>query len=136
MDRSEKMKFSVLGASGFVGRELSLALKNNGHTVLSPDRDETEVLTNKKSCHLGSVFYCIGMTANFRDQPIDTIEAHIGLLQRILEVCDFDQLTYLSSTRVYHGGSSTNEEAGLHVNPNDPSDFYNISKLYIYYGSY
>jgi nucleoside-diphosphate-sugar epimerase len=38
-------------------------------------------------------------------------------------------LTYLSSTRVYAGVDNTAETARLLVNPNEPGDLYNISKL-------
>lgn len=123
------MKFSILGASGFVGRELSLELTNSGHTVYTPDRSEIENILEQKNLDLGKVFYCVGMTANFREQPVATIEAHVNLLNKILCSCDFDNLTYLSSTRVYYKAVCTDENADLSVNSNDPSDFYNISKL-------
>src|SRR4029077_3079780 len=47
----------------------------------------------------------------------------------ILETCEFDSLTYLSSTRVYRGAGLTREDATLCVSPSNLDDLYNISKL-------
>jgi nucleoside-diphosphate-sugar epimerase len=75
------------------------------------------------------VVYAIGLTADFRTRPLETVEAHVCVLRRLLAEARFDSLTYLSSTRVYAGGTDTVEDATLRVNPNNPSDLYNLSKL-------
>jgi len=75
------------------------------------------------------VIYAIGLTADFRVRPLETVEGHVCLLQRLLQAGDFESLTYLSSTRVYVGSADTRESAPLRVNPNDGSDLYNLSKL-------
>ena len=51
------------------------------------------------------------------------------MVTELLERCDFASLTYLSSTRVYQKVASGGEDAVLSVDPNDPSDLYNLSKL-------
>ena len=123
--------FTVLGAGGFVGSHLERALKSNGHDeVYAPLRHgKGDILAEVLSRDLGHVFYCIGLAANFRSRPYDTVEAHVCLLRRLLEYGRFDSLTYLSSTRVYEGAVVTNEDAMLQVSPNNSEHLYNLSKL-------
>lgn len=116
------MKFTVLGASGFVGGHLAKVLEGE---VYAPNRDDRNWLHRD----LGHVFYCIGLTANFRERPFDTVEAHVCLLRRVLEQAQFESLTYLSSTRVYEGAATTQEDAILQVSPANPGHLYNLSKL-------
>lgn len=117
------MKFTVLGASGFVGKRLAKALEGE---VCMPSRQDENALFQGD---LGHVFYCIGLTANFRERPFDTVEAHVCLLRRILERAQFESLTYLSSTRVYEGAAATDEDSVLQVSPANPGHLYNLSKL-------
>ncbi len=117
--------FTVLGASGVIGRRLTATLKNSGHEVNTPPRGCSEIFTSP----LGHVIYCIGLTADFRTRPFDTVEAHVCLLSKILQHADFNSFLYLSSTRVYSGADSTLEEGILRVCPANPSDLYNLSKL-------
>ena len=120
--------YTVLGANGFIGSHLVRQL--SGKSVLAPARDEMpayfKYLTGKS---LGKVFYCIGMTANFRNQPFATVDANLVLLRHILEHCEFDRLVYLSSTRVYSGIDNTDEISSLCLNPQDPDHLYNLSKV-------
>ncbi|MDZ7861830.1 NAD-dependent epimerase/dehydratase family protein [Acidovorax sp.] len=117
--------FTVLGASGYIGSRLVAHLQGQGHTVLAPARDNAGLFSQP----LGHVLYCVGLTADFRSRPFDTVEAHVGLLAEVLRRAQFDSLLYLSSTRVYMGAASTDEEAPLSVVPGDPSYLYNLSKL-------
>lgn len=119
--------FTVLGASGTIGSRLVSTLRMAGHAVDAPARADEGIFTRP----LGHALYCIGVTADFRTRPLDTVEAHICLLRRLLADAQFESLTYLSSTRVYggEGAAELNEDAPLSVNPNDPSDLYNLSKL-------
>jgi nucleoside-diphosphate-sugar epimerase len=119
------MKATVLGATGFIGRNLAAYLRAGGHEVWTPARGDAAVFTQP----LGHVFYCIGLTADFRTLPFATVRAHVGLLADVLEQADFTALVYLSSTRVYARSQDTCEQAALVVDPNDPSDLYNLSKL-------
>ena len=117
--------FTILGASGFIGSALARAVKEAKLAAITPDR--TEKLTGK---NLGHVIYCIGLTADFRTHPLETIEAHVCHLLHILRDCDFDSLVYLSSSRVYRNqAGAANEEASLTVNPLSPDDLYNLSKI-------
>ncbi|WP_228898940.1 NAD(P)-dependent oxidoreductase [Acidovorax sp. Leaf73] len=117
--------FTVLGASGYIGSRLVAHLRAQGHTVWAPPRGDAEVFTRP----LGHVMYCVGLTADFRTRPFDTVDAHVGLLAEVLRRAQFDSLLYLSSTRVYMGAASTHEDAPLSVLPGDPSYLYNLTKL-------
>jgi nucleoside-diphosphate-sugar epimerase len=79
---------------------------------------------------LGHIIYCIGVTADFRTRPFDTVDAHVCKLLDILKNHDFESLTYLSSTRIYQSSSEPCcEENTIQVNPLDFNDLYNISKI-------
>ncbi len=118
--------FTVLGAGGFVGSHLSSYLAEQGHEVHAVGRHDP--IPGRP----GHVVYCIGLTADFRQRPFDTVEAHVSELKTCLQSLSFESFTFLSSTRVYQrlpADEIGTEEAELTVNPNDPSDLYNLSKL-------
>ncbi len=118
-------RITVLGAGGFVGSALVPHVRGLGLDCLAPARGDEQIYRQP----LGHVIYTIGLTADFRSRPLDTVEAHVCVLRRLIAEADFESLTYLSSTRVYAGGADTHEGASLRVNPNDASDLYNLSKL-------
>ena len=118
-------RFTVLGATGFIGRHLIDHLERQGEEVFAPHRDDPRILDSD----LGHVVYAIGLTADFRSRPFDTIEAHVCRLSRVLESATFASLVYLSSTRVYAGAESGSEDAKLRVDPTVAGDLYNLSKL-------
>ena len=118
-------RFTILGASGSIGSRLVQALRASGHDVMAPARDDRAWATQP----LGHVIYAIGITADFRSRALDTVEAHVCALAPLLRDAQFDSLLYLSSTRVYGGQAVGAEDAALGVNPHDPSDLYNLSKL-------
>ncbi|GAA4417570.1 SDR family oxidoreductase [Acidovorax lacteus] len=118
-------RFTVIGATGYIGSRLVRHLQALGHTVWAPSRGDAALLEQP----LAHVLYCAGLTGDFRTRPFDTVEAHVGLLARVLQCAQFDSLLYLSSTRVYMGAASTHEDAALSVVPGDPSYLYNLSKL-------
>jgi nucleoside-diphosphate-sugar epimerase len=124
------VNYTVLGGTGFVGRHLVSQLRDAGHNVFAPNRASGDLYVSSLQAQpLGNVVYCIGKTADFRKRPLETVHAHVCLLRHILETCEFDSLTYLSSTRVYRGAGLTREDATLCVSPSNPDDLYNISKL-------
>lgn len=118
-------RFTVLGASGYIGSRLVTRLRADGHEVWAPERGERGLLSRP----LGHVLYCVGLTGNFRTRPFDTVQAHVGLLAEFLRHAKFHTLLYLSSTRVYQGAERTDEDAPLVVRPSVPSYLYNLSKL-------
>ncbi|MCZ7393711.1 MAG: NAD(P)-dependent oxidoreductase [Candidatus Methanoperedens sp.] len=117
-----------MGSSGFIGSNLIEYLKKKQIEFFAPERNDDSIF----STHLNNVIYCIGLTADFRNKPFETVEAHVSYLAKILENCSFDSFIYLSSTRVYGNESQetiVSEEMPLKINPLYPSDLYNISKI-------
>lgn len=120
------MKFTIFGSSGFIGSHLAEYVQKQNYECFLPQRNYE--LSNSQ--HLGHVIYCIGLTADFREKPFDTIEAHICKLKNILQNSQFDSFTYLSSTRMYiHNIGNVNENSLIPVSIIDPSDLFNSSKL-------
>lgn len=119
--------FTVFGATGFIGRHLVQNLKTGGYEVKCPPRGAA----GDESGHLGHVVYCVGLTGDFRTRLVDTVEAHVGLLSRLLSVANFDSWLYLSSTRVYGISAQSEvatEDRTLEVLPGADS-VYDLSKL-------
>lgn len=119
------MNFTVLGATGMIGKRIVENLQARGEDVFAPSRESLEIYTQP----LGHVIYAIGLTADFRRRPFATVEAHVTKLADVLQRADFESLLYLSSTRVYQHTNSSAENTSLMVCPDDPSDLYNLSKL-------
>lgn len=119
------MKYTVLGSTGFIGSRLTIELKSRGIECFLPEKGHAF----SKDHNLGHAIYCIGLTADFRRRPIETVKAHVTELIRVLETSQFDSFLYLSSTRVYSGSSTGVEDQILQVNPQNSSDLYNLSKL-------
>jgi len=118
-------QITVLGASGFIGSHLVKRLRELNLDYFAPARDDHQV----KEHHLGIVIYCVGLTADFRTRPFDTVDAHVCKLREVLSTYHFDSLVYLSSARVYRNNSHTNEEVDVSVNSSRADDLYNLSKL-------
>jgi nucleoside-diphosphate-sugar epimerase len=119
--------FTILGAGGRIGRALVEALAP-AHDVRAVDRAALPgFLADPKPA--GHVISCIGLTSDFRARPLETAEAHVGLTARLLARGGFESFLYLSSTRVYAGATAGSETTRLSVDPADPSDLYNLTKL-------
>ena len=117
---------TVLGASGFIGSQIIKKLIFSNAPFYAPSRGED--IFNKD---LGDIIYCIGLTADFRTKPFETINAHICKLNEVLSKCSFNSLTYLSSTRVYINSTQpvAYEEDKLLIDVMDSDDLYTLSKL-------
>lgn len=118
-------RFTILGAGGFIGSRLAAHLRLRGFECLTPERAESL----DPGFDYGHLVYCVGLTSDFRARPLDTIEAHVCFLRKILQDNLFTSLTYLSSTRLYIRSADTAESAVLTVDPHDSNDLYNLSKL-------
>ena len=127
------MKYTILGAQGFIGSHVAAMGRSWGYDVFTPDRSE-----DLRGRDLGHVVYAIGVTADFRTRPYDTVVAHVTRLQEILTESQFDSLVYLSSTRVYSRSASVTGHTALAavdestitpVLSHDPDDLYNLTKL-------
>lgn len=117
-------RFTIFGATGFVGGALAARLRAEGHEVAAPDRGEAWA-----DADLGHVIYAAGVTAGFRERPLDTAEAHVGLPASILARGRFTSFLYLSSARVYAGLPEGREDAPLLVDPARPDAAYDLTKL-------
>jgi nucleoside-diphosphate-sugar epimerase len=119
-------RYTVIGASGFVGARLLSALKADGQDVFVPARDDPRLYTED----LGRVFYCAGLTADYLARPFDTVEAHVSLIARILKNAAFERLVYCSSTRLYDwmGPDAGAEDEPLRLTPSEPRHLYDLSK--------
>lgn len=121
------MKFTVFGGTGFIGAHLVRHLRKQGHSVSVPSRDGREIAGDQ----VGHAIYAIGVTSDFRNRMHDTIEAHVGTLERLMHSVAFDSWLTLSSTRVYGcrpGASETGEDVAIAVAPGADT-LYDISKL-------
>ncbi|MEO0962454.1 MAG: NAD(P)-dependent oxidoreductase [Pseudomonadota bacterium] len=116
--------FTVVGARGFIGSSLVAHLRRLGHEVREQDRYAPDGDEN-----LGHVIFAAGVTADFRWRPIDTMEAHVSALSQMLATATFESFLYFSSTRVYEGADEGHEDGTLAINPNDPLQLYNASKV-------
>lgn len=121
----ENIEYTIFGSKGFIGDQLKHALRRKGKIVYCPERDEIP----DRKIRLGRVIYCIGLTADFRSYPFETVDAHIIKLMTILSSCSFESFVYLSSARVYLYSKSTREDQDLKINPSRSDDLYNLSKL-------
>ncbi len=116
---------TVLGASGFVGSQLIKSCAARNIPCYAPPRDE-----DLREKNLGDLIYSIGLTADFRSRPFDTVEAHVGKLKYVLESCDFNSFTYLSSTRIYiHSTGPVSETSLIGIDVANPFDLFNASKI-------
>ena len=127
--RTIQHKATVIGGQGFIGKALVAALQHQGWDCWVPDRGTQWPQPERD---LGHVFYCAGLTADYLARPAATVEAHAGLLSRVLQSPRYQSLVYLSSTRLYDGlpsGSLANEDAGFQVMPAHPRHLYDLTKL-------
>jgi nucleoside-diphosphate-sugar epimerase len=117
-------RFTVFGSNGFIGRHLVRQLRRSGHEVYAATRSAMP----KRGTELGHAITCIGITANFRNDPAGTVEAQVTALGEILNSYSAGSFLYLSSTRVYGGAAGTSEKANLSVMPG-LDHLYNLTKL-------
>jgi len=122
----ELRRATVIGAAGFIGRHLSRHLRNAGYEVRGVMREPPEALDDTP----GHVFYCAGLTADYAQRPHDTVDAHVSLLNRVLQRGRFASLVYLSSTRLYDGAlvDSVTEGTALALDPRQPRHLFDLSK--------
>lgn len=115
---------TVLGSRGYVGTHLVRHLRSLPGVEVLTDADAAALPQ-----HLGHVFYCIGVTTDFKSRMHDTMRAHVGKVIEVFEGHAFESFTYLSSTRVYEKGFSGEETAVLTADPASVQDYYKISKI-------
>ena len=117
------MLFTILGSSGFIGKNLVEHLKDIGMEVYTPDI-RSENITKR---NLGHVIYAIG-DFGYKKNTLNFIESHVGCLNQLLNNSNFESLLYCSSTRVY-SRLKTNEDTSLNLDPTNTNNLYPISKV-------
>lgn len=117
-------RFTVFGSNGFVGRHLTRHLRRQGHEVMAATRSTMP----KPDTMIGHAIFCIGITANFRNEPEATVESQVFVLTDILKRYRAESFLYLSSARVYDGAVRTGENTVLSVRPG-LDHLYNLTKL-------
>lgn len=121
---------TVFGAGGFVGGRIAARLRAQGAVVWTPDR--ADVAAGRDAGRdLGDVIYAIGLTGDFRSRFAETVEAHAGLLARMLDRSRWRSWLFLSSTRLYGGCAGDRpcaEDDPLPVRPSADA-VYDLSKL-------
>ena len=130
MQDLQGLRFTVVGAAGFVGARLCATLQARGAQVWAPARHEPWPW----QAPMGHLIYCAGLTADYLARPFDTVQAHVchlaQVLQHGLEQGSLASLVYLSSTRLYDGQGEgvANETAVLPLDPASPRHLYDFSK--------
>lgn len=119
--------YTVIGGSGFVGSQVAAHLRALGHQPFLPARDDPALWDRD----LGRIFYCAGLTGDYRTRPFAAVEAHVVLFARLLESARFERIVYLSSTRLYDSqpGALGREDRPISVDAADPAHLYELSKL-------
>ncbi len=116
-------KITIVGATGFIGSNLSKYFKNLGYEVKDIFKGD-QILREE---NYGVVLYCAGVTHGFRERPLDVINAHVNHLIDWLDLAHFDKLIYFSSARIYMNNTSSLETVeDFIVNRNDS---YNLTKI-------
>jgi nucleoside-diphosphate-sugar epimerase len=123
-----EQEVTVLGAGGWIGSALVADLQRKKRVVTALGRDDLEAWLEGRQ-PVRSVIYAIGLTADFRQRPFATVEAHVSLLSRVLQRPGIKRLLFLSSTRLYARSPNTLETVPIPCISSDQSDLYNLSKL-------
>jgi nucleoside-diphosphate-sugar epimerase len=119
------MKFTIIGASGFIGSALTVKLIDEEKKVFTPSRNDDSIFTQP----LGHVIYAAGVTADFRSRPFETFRANTSLVADLLEKSDFDSFLYLSSARIYRHTINSHEDTPIPLQSHNLEDLYDLTKL-------
>jgi nucleoside-diphosphate-sugar epimerase len=124
-----RAKFTVLGADGFIGSHVSKYLRSEGFELSAPTRGELQEKRFRTS-PLGHVISCLGVTQDFRIRLLDTMTAHVSAHVEVIENCEFESITYLSSTRLYRNPNKLALESdAIAIRPGAADEVYNASKV-------
>lgn len=118
------MHFTVIGAGGFIGDELSKFLEKKNIEVRRIFRNTLI----PKDVDLGVVIYCAGY-GDCKKDPSNVIDANVNLLKEIVYNYNYKRLIYISSARLYLGNTASNEESDLEILNSDNRKLFNLTKL-------
>jgi nucleoside-diphosphate-sugar epimerase len=119
------MKFTLVGSEGFIGSHLQQWLRDQRVDYDPVGRNDPSIFSR----NLRHVIYCAGVTADFRQRPQETVDAHVCFASRVLREARWESFLYLSSTRIYTGATDSSEDRPLVLDPVNSGDVYNASKI-------
>jgi nucleoside-diphosphate-sugar epimerase len=119
-------RITIIGSNGFLGSNLSASLSHTPLDIFSPTRSDLAALKGD----LGVVVYTagFGICSSLSDLT-KVVDANINVLSRILNNCSFSKFIYISSTRLYMGLDTSEEESNLCISFSDNRKAFNLSKL-------
>ncbi|KKM62979.1 hypothetical protein LCGC14_1516210 [marine sediment metagenome] len=120
------LNITIIGGTGFVGKELASYFQSRGYTIRCPAREVLGTLSGD----LGVVIYVAGYgVCSSLSNKIDCVDANITKFISILKNCEFKRLVYFSSTRLYMASENSNELADLTFLTDDARRLFNLTKL-------
>lgn len=119
----EKLKFTVVGARGYVGSALVRYLRAHGHEVIAPEKGSLP------RGDLGRVIYAAGATRDYLSDPSYTLRAHATDFADLLER-EFDHCWYLSSVRLFDftGLDEVDETTPISILTDNPRSVFDSTK--------
>lgn len=116
--------YTIIGSSGFIGKNISKFLHDKNEAVLEINR-----MLPPPDVPLGTVVYCAG----FGDcrEPQKVLDANLTYLINIVNSCSFERLFYISSTRLYLDNADGSENADLMISNADKRSVFNLTKLMV-----
>ncbi|CAM4399657.1 MULTISPECIES: NAD-dependent epimerase/dehydratase family protein [Pseudoalteromonas] len=119
-------RVTVIGATGFVGREFIKYLEGFGYELQCPKREELDDLNGE----VGTIVYIAGYgICDDIHNKLSCVQANSVRLISILKNCKFDRLIYFSSTRLYMGSTNSDESTDLLLLNDDCRRLFNLTKL-------
>ncbi|NUU67353.1 NAD(P)-dependent oxidoreductase [Enterobacteriaceae bacterium BIT-l23] len=115
---------SIIGGHGFVGREICKILESIGGSYNVIGRGDVISRGEK----FDRIIYCAG-EGDCQNKPFDVFDANCSLLYHVLKNTNFNKLVYISSTRLYMNGDSSDESSSLHVEDSDNRRLFNLTKM-------
>ena len=121
--------FTILGASGIRRCRPGCVVGEPDHQVHPITRASLPALlaTHRPTGH---VIDCIGLTSDFRSRPLDTADAHVGIVARCLaELAVRIRFCCCHPHGCMHAPLRRMRMRRFPACPDDASDLYNITKL-------
>ncbi|CAH1597037.1 dTDP-glucose 4,6-dehydratase [Vibrio owensii] len=116
--------YTVVGGSGFIGKEMVNLLTQQGFDCWVPQKNDESIYTRE----LGTVIYAAGF-GDCKNDPFNVFEANSLLLKNILEKSKFETMIYISSTRVYMNSDDSSVDSNVIIGNEDSRRLFNLTKL-------
>lgn len=117
------VQFTVLGAQGYIGSALAGYLAASGAEVMLCGRGDGIPEAP------GHIIDCEGRTVDADIDPADTQSAHVDRVAEILAAGRYESFLYLSSTKIYLGSATTDEDEPVSPSSEDGGRYFEATKL-------